>query len=56
MTDAEITQLRNARSEQEWNAICDQIKKRNGGSYPADWYPRVIQGGVVEEARLRYGW
>ena len=45
MTEELLNRLRNTRSEREWGAICDEIKK-NGG-YPADWYAKVVLSGLM---------
>ncbi len=55
MTEEQIQQLLNTKSETEWNALCDEIKQANGGDYPHDWYVRVIIGGVINQAQANWG-
>lgn len=49
MTEELLNRLRNTKSEQEWNSICDEVK-RNGG-YPADWFAKVILSGLASKAQ-----
>jgi hypothetical protein len=42
-----MNQLKNAKSEVEWNAICDGVKNSRGGKYPDDWYGKVILSGLA---------
>ncbi len=55
MKPEEIEKLRNCKSESEWNRTCDEVKRTHNG-YPADWYQRIIMGGVLNTARLTHGW
>ena len=54
LSDAEVKSLRAAAGEASWNAVCDQIKAARGGKYPADWYARVVLGGLMSE--VKSGW
>ena len=54
LTEAELHNLRNAKTEAQWNADCDAIKAARGGSYPSDWYAKVIQSGVLFAAQARF--
>ena len=54
ITETEIERLRSTKSETEWNAVCDEIKRARGGKYPKDWWRRVIMGGVFDTARTRW--
>lgn len=47
MTEELLDKLRNTKSESEWNALCDEIKK-NGG-YPADWFAKVVLSGLMHK-------
>lgn len=47
LTNDEITKLINTKSAKEWNAVCDLIKKSRGGTYPPDWWQKVIQSGLA---------
>jgi hypothetical protein len=42
LTSEEIKSLENAKTESEWNKICDQIKVKRDGNYPEDWYEKVV--------------
>lgn len=42
ITSEEISQLESAKTEAEWNNICDQIQAKRNGKYPNDWYEKVI--------------
>ena len=54
MTETQIQQLLRTKSEAEWNAVCDEIKRTNGGDYPSDWYARVIIAGVINTAQANW--
>ncbi|MGL5059077.1 MAG: hypothetical protein ACRC62_03765 [Microcoleus sp.] len=47
LTPEEIRGLELARSEEEWEDICDEVIKARGGEYPADWYKKVILSGLA---------
>ncbi len=52
ITDTELQGLKDARTENEWNAQCHLIKARRGGEYPSDWYQQVIQSGLLASKML----
>lgn len=54
LTDEEMAKLKATKNEQEWNAVCDEIKGARNGCYPPDWYPRVIIDGVAD--RVSASW
>jgi len=54
LTEQDIDDLRNTKTEQEWDSVCDRIKAAHKGSYPADWYPRVLASGFA--AAVFRGW
>lgn len=54
ITDDEIKRLEETKSEAEWNAACDDIKRARGGQYPPDWWPKVSQSGLVR--RVATSW
>jgi len=54
MTEEQIQQLLSTKSETEWNAVCDEIKRAHSGDYPSDWYTRVIIGGVINIAKANW--
>ena len=50
-TPTEVVKLmESSTSEDEWNANCDQVKKANGGGYPAFWYETIVSSGVFAAA------
>lgn len=55
ITDAELEKLKAAKTQGEWNAACDEIKKARGGQYPADWWAKVKLSGIMDEAVARFG-
>jgi len=40
--------LRDAKTEEEWNGVIDEVKKANNGDYPDWWYEDIIASGVVD--------
>ncbi len=50
-----LRRLKAAKSESEWNRICDETKaytrtlpeRERAGDYPVWWYPEVIQSGLA---------
>jgi hypothetical protein len=48
ITEAELQTLETANTAEEWNAACAAIKAVRGGIFPEDWYPRVMQAGVLK--------
>ena len=55
LTSDEETQLRNARTEAEWNATCSAVKRARGGQYPDDWYGRVVLSGLAGRKAAEFG-
>lgn len=47
ITEQELEKLKNAKNATEWNAICNQIKNKREGSYPPDWYDKVLGSGLM---------
>lgn len=54
LSDSDLQALHGARSELEWNSVCDQVKKRHRGQYPDDWYVKVVLSGLI--ARKTFEW
>jgi len=54
ITEAELKQLENTKSEDEWNDTCTQIKKARNGMYPPDWWAKVMVSGMGR--RVMEGW
>ncbi len=55
LTTEETAQLNAASTEDEWNDVCDAVKKARDGDYPPDWYAKVIVGGVMADFTQRAG-
>jgi hypothetical protein len=49
MTQQEVVDLmKSAKSEEDWNNKCDQVKEACGG-YPSFWFPSIILSGLAAE-------
>lgn len=55
ITEDELEELERCSSGEEWNAACDTIKRRRGGHYPRDWWPRVLQSGLAARVMRTFG-
>jgi len=55
ITETEIQMLEQCKSEQEWGNACDSIKKVRGGSYPSDWWPKVMLSGLANRVLNSFG-
>lgn len=49
-----IDLMKGSKSESEWNANCDKVKREFGG-YPDFWYEAIIQPGVAKETLEKFG-
>jgi hypothetical protein len=65
MTKQEVLNLMSSsKSEMEWDANCDKVKKlvRDGvitdrsGDYPSYWFSEVIMSGLLRSTRRKYNW
>lgn len=54
LTDAEMTRLKNTKTEQEWSDACDAVKAARGGAYPEDWFVKVLASGLM--SRVQANW
>jgi hypothetical protein len=54
ITDEDLGKLENTKSDVEWDAVCDAIKKKYGG-YPENWYPKVILSGFAARVAAKWG-
>jgi len=54
LTESEITRLSATQTMKEWDDLCDEIKERCGGRYPADWYATVLVGGLHLRAERQW--
>jgi hypothetical protein len=54
-TQEDVVELmRGSKSEKEWNANCDKVKKAFGNKYPDFWYGAVIVSGVAKESQDKW--
>lgn len=51
ITESELSELKACQSDQQWNDVCDKVKRARGGQYPPDWYPKVILSGLLAQVR-----
>lgn len=55
MNQEEVVELmKSSKSEAEWNANCDKVKKAFGG-YPAFWYGAIVLSGVSSQTAVKFG-
>jgi hypothetical protein len=52
ITEQELKQLKEAQDDDEWNRIVDEIMAKRSGSYPPDWYEKVILGNLKPKIDL----
>lgn len=48
-----IALMESSKSEAEWNANCDKVKKEFAG-YPSWWFDTIITSGIKNEVQV--GW
>lgn len=53
LTTKNLEDLSKTTSEQEWNAVCDQIKAEHNG-YPSDWFAVVMLSGFASHIRNKW--
>lgn len=55
LTDAEMEKLEACKTEAEWDATCDEIKRARGGDYPPDWFAKVVLAGLgqMKDAEIK---
>lgn len=54
LSKEEFDRLNNSQTADEWNTICDEVKKKRGGHYPPDWYQKIIASGLAGKATLKF--
>jgi hypothetical protein len=55
MTEKEVVELMSsAKSEEEWDANCDKVKRACGG-YPEFWYQAIILSGLARRVSATWG-
>jgi hypothetical protein len=45
--------MESSKSQIEWNANCDKVKKANNG-YPDFWYALIILSGLAAKKQLQW--
>lgn len=46
LTDDEMAALKSCETVEEWDAACKAVTDARGGSYPNDWFTRVLAAGL----------
>jgi hypothetical protein len=49
-----IDLMESCKSDAEWNAACDLVKRTCGG-YPDFWWKEIIQSGLGDRVMARWG-
>lgn len=49
ITEQELKKLEDAQDDMEWNKVVDEIKAARDGTFPPDWYAKVI----LEDLKLK---
>lgn len=55
LTAEELARINACQTMQEWDAMCDAVKAARNGAYPANWYPVVLQSGLMARIAKRWG-
>lgn len=55
ITQEKLNKLKVARSEQQWNNACDEIKAARNGHLPSDWQVKVMFTGIKKDASRTWG-
>lgn len=55
ITVEELQTLEGVQSMDEWNNVCEDIKKRRDGSFPPDWWVNVKMSGLMDRVMNRFG-
>jgi hypothetical protein len=54
MTEEEVVALmKSSKTETEWNANCDRVKRECGG-YPKFWWDAIQLSGVAREVKANW--
>jgi hypothetical protein len=56
LTEEELQSLKDSKTEDEWSALCQAVKKARGGQYPLDWFAKVIQSGLSSQKSQSFGY
>lgn len=55
LSDEDLLMLENIQTAEGWSNACSEIKKRDGGRYPSDWFEKVIKSGLIGRVCARFG-
>lgn len=55
LTADEIAKFENCKNETEWNSLCDEVKNKRNGSYPADWWMEMKLTGRMDRILNSFG-
>jgi hypothetical protein len=54
MNEAQVIELmKSSKSETEWNANCDKVKRACNG-YPPFWYKAIIMSGLLNRVQATW--
>lgn len=46
ITEQELKKLEDAQNDMEWNKVVGEIKEARDGTFPPDWYAKVVLGNL----------
>jgi len=50
-----VALMASSKTEDEWNANCDAVKKATGGGYPEFWFRSIIMSGLCRRISADWG-
>lgn len=50
----ELEALKLSQSENQWSAVCSEIRAKRSGNYPTDWQETVLASGLLVEKRAEW--
>ncbi len=54
LSEGELLTLHLTTCEEEWNALCDEVKFARHDAYPADWFRTMLASGLI--AAIQRSW
>lgn len=54
ITNEELKMLEACNTGEQWDAACDRIKGARGGTYPEDWFVKVLLSGMMARITARF--
>lgn len=55
LRDDEFNAICAAQTEKQYYEAVDQMKRARNGEYPPDWWPRMVQSGMLRKISARWG-